>query len=66
MKRYKKLASQLGKTIPEPGAHIAHSAVLLLRKMRKKKKDLSDHITTTSSTKPIVKDNPFPEEFYSA
>jgi hypothetical protein len=37
MSRYKKLASQFGKKIKDPGAHISHAAVGLLRKNRKKK-----------------------------
>lgn len=57
-KRY--LSSQLGKDIPEPGAHMAPSAVgILLRKRRRKTDDI--YVKAGSKVKPIVSENPFPE-----
>lgn len=62
--RYKKMGDQLGKQIPEPGAHMAHAAVGILRKMRTKKYDL-EHINKKggSKVKPIDEQDPFPREF---
>ena len=57
-KRY--LSSQLGKDIPEPGAHMAPSAVgILLRKRRKKIDNI--YVKAGSKIKPIVSEDPFPE-----
>jgi hypothetical protein len=61
MNRYKKLSSQLGKKISEPGAHMAHSAVgLLLKKRRLKDREM--YIKGGSSQKPIKEYDPFPRE----
>lgn len=35
--RYKKIASNLGKKIPNPGVHMPHAAIGVLRQRRKKK-----------------------------
>jgi hypothetical protein len=58
-KRY--LASQLGKEIAEPGAHIAHAAVgILLKKRRFKDREM--YIKGGSANKPIKEYDPFPRE----
>lgn len=63
--RYKKMGDQLGKEIPEPGAHLSHAAVGILRKMRTKKYDLEQAGTKKggSKVKPIDEHDPFPREF---
>ena len=59
--RKKYLVSQLGKTIQEPGAHMAHAAVgLLLKKRRLKAREM--YIKGGSSQKPIKEYDPFPRE----
>ena len=57
--RKKYLASQLGKTIAEPGAHMAHAAVgILLKKRRLKSREM--YIKGGSANKPIKEYDPFP------
>lgn len=58
MNRVKKLSSQLGHRISNPGAHIAHAAVLVLKKKRKKgdEKYMDERINPTA----MQEHNPFP------
>lgn len=61
--RRKKLASQLGKKIPEPGAHMPHVVVGLLKKRRTRKSDLNQQLEGGSKVKPIKEYDPHPMEF---
>lgn len=61
--RVKKISSQLGKRIPEPGAHMPSSAVGILRKKRSEKKELNEELKGGSHQKPIKEYNPFPMKF---
>jgi len=58
-----KYKSQLGKKIPDPGAHMAHSMVGLILKRRRKKEDLNDKDKFKSTDSPKDRDNPFPSQF---
>lgn len=58
MERIKKLSSQLGHRISEPGAHIAHAAVLILKKRRRKGD--AKYLSTTVSPTAQQEHNPFP------
>lgn len=61
--RVKKISSQLGKRIPEPGAHMPSAAVGLLRKRRTKKDGRDERLVGGSGVKPMKSDPPFPLEF---
>lgn len=63
--RFKKLASQLGKKIPNPGAHIPHAVVGLIRRRNSKKKGLNEKLEIKGNRKGSLLDkyNPFPFEF---
>jgi hypothetical protein len=65
MDRYRKLESQLGKKIEEPGAHMPHAAVGLLRKLRRKRRenqDMVEPLKLERDMKAIDKNDPFPLE----
>ena len=63
MSRRKYLASQLGKKIQNPGSHMAHAAVMILRKKRKKHMDKSKDFEGGSKVPPIKEYDPFPLEY---
>ncbi len=66
MDRFKKLASQLGKKIPDPGAHIPHAAVALIRRRNSKKEALNEklHVKNGNKNKSLLRQyNPFPMDF---
>ena len=65
MNRKRKLSNQLGKKIKNPGAHMPHAAVGILRKMRKAKQDLKEQLLNKRVTDPRKISNPYPEEFYT-
>ena len=61
--RFKKYASQLGKKINDPGAHIPTAAVGLLRKRRRQDEIKKELIKAGSKVPALVSDNPFPNEY---
>jgi len=63
--RYRKLANQLGKKIQDPGAHMPHAAVALIRRRNTKKQGMNEKIEIKSGSKGSLlrKYNPFPMEF---
>jgi hypothetical protein len=66
MDRFRKLASQLGKKIPDPGAHMPHAVVGLIRRRISKKEAYREniHIKNGSKKKSLLRDyNPFPMDF---
>lgn len=58
--RYK---NQLGKKIPDPGAHMSHVVVGLIRKRRTRKKEMSESLKGGSKQDPRKEYNPYPVEF---
>lgn len=63
MERIKKLTSQLGHRIPDPGAHIPHVVVGLIRKRRSKRAGLAENLKGGSKVRPIIENNPYPMDF---
>lgn len=63
--RFKKLANQLGKKIHDPGAHIPHAVVGLIKRRNSKKKGLKEKLEIKGNRKGSLLDkyNPFPLEF---
>lgn len=63
MERIKKLSSQLGHRIAEPGAHMPSAAVGIIRKRRSQKAGINERLKGGSQVKPIKEYNPFPFDF---
>lgn len=59
----KKYANQLGKQIPDPGAHMSHVVVGLIRKHRTKKDETKENLKGGSKQDPRKEYNPYPVEF---
>ena len=60
--RIKKISSQLGSRLSDPGAHMAHAAVLILRHRRRRKKETGSLGRQDSQDPPKESKNPFPFE----
>lgn len=64
--RYKRLSSQLGKTINDMGAHMPHAVVGIIRKRRTRKHETGERLNGGSRVKPLTEYNPYPVEFTPA
>lgn len=61
--RYRQMGEQLGRRIPDPGAHMPHVVVGLIRKRRSKKHDFRENLKGGSKESPIKEYNPYPMDF---